>query len=66
MSTPGTPRPAGLGRLLRAITKKGLALAVQAAGAVTVVVAVGVLAGVAWAVLAGGTVLLVAGALAES
>lgn len=46
-------------------TRRGAAMAVQAAGAAVVVAGIGLLAGLAWAVLAAGVVLLVAGTLAE-
>lgn len=55
-----------IGRTIRRITLKGAGVAVQAAGAAAVVVAVGMLTGLAWAILAGGVALLVGGTLAES
>lgn len=55
-----------IGRVVRRITRKGAGVAVQAVGAAAVVVAVGMLVGIAWAVGVAGVALLVGGTLAEA
>lgn len=53
------------GRALKKITRSGVSTAGQYVGAASVAVGVGLLAGVAWALVAAGAALIVFGVAAE-
>lgn len=54
-----------IGRALKKITRSGASTAEQHLGAAAVVVGIGLLAGLAWAVVAAGVALLAFGVAAE-
>jgi hypothetical protein len=53
------------GRIVKRVTRQAAATAVQIAGSAALIVGVGLLAGLAWAVVAGGVAAIVFGTLAE-